>query len=170
MKMGFQLISNDKYIYDVNENMSKRCVLLNNMEHYCKDDGENEPAAVPFSGEILLKIIDYCDHYKDKKIKALTVDSIIRDNNLVEITEWDEKFFENVETGKLKEMFNAANFLLNEELSLKIGKTFSQTRLPLNDKTLTWTEKVLKVIEIVGIPIDTLPQNTQEMVGKYNQK
>ncbi|KAI9008105.1 Skp1 family, dimerization domain-containing protein [Gaertneriomyces semiglobifer] len=110
--MPIVLRASDNQEFVIEKAVAERSMLLKNM---LEDVGEaSEPIPLPnVSGNILKKVIDYCDHHKDEPVPSPEDDKDAFDavrRKVDDIDEWDANFLK-VDNEQLFEIILAANYL-----------------------------------------------------------
>jgi len=105
-EIKINLESSDGKVYKVDKDIAVKSQLINNM---LEDAEENDNENIPLpnvTGEILEKVIEYCEHHRDDKVDEYDYDD---DENK---DSWDQEYLENFKTKEqLFDTALAANFM-----------------------------------------------------------
>lgn len=138
MNANLELTSSDKQKFELNAKAGEKSGLLKNL---IADYEENKDIPLPdIKAEILKKIVEYLNHYKD--IEPKEIPKPLPTPNLGEfVDEWDITFINGIELEKVFDLINAANYMDIKPLldlscakiaSLMKGKTAEEIRAMFN--------------------------------------
>ncbi|KIK71588.1 hypothetical protein GYMLUDRAFT_52645 [Collybiopsis luxurians FD-317 M1] len=134
------LVSSDGKIFLVERDIAERSVFIKNM---IEDLGElSQPIPLlNVSGDILEKVLLYCEHHRGEPLPEPEVDETRR--RKIEITPWDRNFIA-VDQDTLFEIILAANYMDIKDL-LDLG--CKKVALMIQGKT---TEEIREMFNIVN--------------------
>ena len=108
MAENLTLVSSDKQNIEIDVESAKKSDFLSGLIPSSPD--QKKPIELDFKSEILKKVVEYLNYYKDKQPKEIS--KPLPTSNLKElIDEWDYNFINSIELENIFDIINAGNYM-----------------------------------------------------------